>query len=159
MQTLAETEAPSRGLTSAIWVAAALSAGSSLLHWLTTSTDTHSWSGDAAVSLVAGTGLMGLAMLLVARPWSAPTVRAISLLGAVGTAVVVIAVLLPLLSGAASGHAGTPGHVGHDVEGGETIAVVEVIRTTAEVALIGVLAWLHRATGRAATPRLTEASG
>ena len=152
MQTLAETDAPPGVLTGGIWVAAALSAGASLLHWIATSTDTHTWSSAAVVSLVAGAALMGLAILLTARPWSAPTARTIYLVGAVGTAVVVIAFLLPLLSEATSGHAGDVAHAGHDVGGGEAIAIVNVVRTAGEVALTGVLVWLHRMTAPAAHP-------
>ena len=144
MQTLVETDAPPGALTSGTWVAAALSAGASLLHWITTRTDTHSWSGDAVLSLLAGAALMGLAIVLVARPWSAPTARTIYLAGALGTAVVVIAFLLPLLSGATSGHGGDAGHAGHDVGADDWTAVVTVMRTAAEGVLIGVLVWLHR---------------
>jgi hypothetical protein len=150
MQTLAETDATPGALTSGTRVAAALAAGASLLHWIgTDNTDTHSWSGDALVSLVAGAALMGLAIVLVARPRSVRTARAVYLVGAVGTAVVVMAVLLPLLSGATSGHAGNAAHSGHDAGGAEGIASADAIRAALELVLIGVLAWMYRMTGRA----------
>jgi hypothetical protein len=152
MQTLAETDAPGGALTSGTWVAAALSAGASLLHWITTSTDTHSWSGDAVVSLVAGAALMGLAIVLVARPWSVRAARTVNVVGGVGTALVVIAFILPVLSAATSGHAGDAGHAGHDVGGGEAVAAANAVRTVLEVALVGVLLWMHRMTGPAAQP-------
>lgn len=158
MQTFAETAAPPGWLARATWVAACLAATASLLHWITTSTDTHSWSGDAVVSLVAGAGLMLLALTLAARPWGSRPARTISLAGAVGTAVVVIAFLLPVLSELTSGHAGEPGHVGHDVGGGEAIVAAAVIRTTLEVMLVGLLAWMHRRT-RGDEPGLSGATG
>lgn len=147
MQTVAENRAPPRPLAGATWVAAALAASGSLLHWITTSTDAHSWSGEAAVSLVAGAALMALAMLLAAGPWSARTTRTICLIGAVGTAVVLAAFLLPVLSELTSGHAGQAGHGGHGMAGEEAIGSAAVVRTTVEAILIGVLAWLHRLLG------------
>lgn len=154
MQTLAEADAPPGAMTSGTWVAVALSAGASLLHWIgtRTGTGTHNWSSDAVISLVAGAALMGLSILLVARPWSGRTARTLYLLGAMGTAVVVMAFLLPLLSGATSGHAGEVDHAGHPVEGGQAIAIVTVVRSAGEVALIGVLVWLHRMTAPAVQP-------
>lgn len=158
MRTLAESGAPHRWLAQATWVAVALAATASLLHWITTSTDTHSWSGDAVVSLAAGAGLMLLALTLAARPWSTGTARTIYLAGAVGTAVVVVAVLLPVLSELTSGHAAGPGHAGHDVAGDPTIVAAAALRTTVEVILVGLLAWMHRLAGRD-EPGLTGAAG
>jgi len=60
MQTLTEGGAPHRPLPGFTWVAAALAATASLLHWITTGTGTHDWAGDAVVSLVAGAALMGV---------------------------------------------------------------------------------------------------
>ena len=76
MHTLPETGAPHRWLARATWLAAGLAAIASLLHWITTSTDTHSWTGDAVLSLVAGAGLMLLALTLAARSWGPRTARA-----------------------------------------------------------------------------------
>lgn len=151
MLTHAEPDAPSGAATSGARVAATLAAGASLLHWVTIGTQTHSWSAVAAGSLLAGVALMGLALMLVALPWSAGAIRSISLLGAAGTAIVVVAFLLPALSSATSGHAGDAGHPGHEVADG-AIALVDIIRTASEVALIGVLAWLYRTTGRRPHP-------
>lgn len=159
MQTLADAGATPRSLPALTWLAAALAAGASLSYWITTDTETHSWSGGAVLSLIAGAALMGLAMALMSRPWSAPTARTIYLFAAVGTAVMVIAALLPLLSGATSGHAAEAGHAVHDVGGGSDTSIVEVVRTAAEVALIGVLVWLHRMTASGAHANATEASG
>jgi len=142
MQTLADRR-DAQSLDGATWLAAALSAGASLLHWIATDSDTHNWSGDTVVSLVAGAALMALAIALMARPWNVRTARAMYLIGAVATAGVVIAFLLSLLLAQPS----TPGHVGHDVHG-EHIATVDAIRTTVEVALIGVLLWKLRLTGQ-----------
>jgi hypothetical protein len=158
MHTLAETGAPHRWLARATWLAAALAATASLLHWVTTSTDTHSWTGEAVVSLVAGAGLMLLALTLAARIWSTGTARTIYLAGAVGTALVVIALLLPVLSEATSGHTGGPGHVGHDVGEDEVMVAAAVARTTVEVTLVGLLAWMHRVSGRD-EPGLTGVAG
>lgn len=152
MLTRAETDAPSGAPTSGAWLAAALAAGASLLHWVNTGSDTHDWSATAAFSLLAGVVLMGLAMLLVARPWSASATRTISLLGVAGTALVVVAFLLPVLSTATSGHASDAGHPRHEVADG-AIAPVGIIRTAAEVALIGVMAWLYRTTARSPDPK------
>lgn len=158
MQTLADTGAAPRPVPFTAWVAAALAAAASLLHWIGTNTDTHAWSGDAVVALVAGAGLMALAMVLVARPWSDAAARTIYLVGAAATAVVVMAFLLPLLSGLTTGHVDTSGHAGHDVGGGDWIATANVVRTTLEVALVGVLLWMHRRMGRPGAA-VTEASG
>jgi len=149
MLTLAETDAPPPILRAATWSAAALAACASLLHWIATDGATHTWSADAAVSLVAGAGLMGLGILLVAAPWSARSARAAYLISATWAVVVVLAVVLPLLSGWTSGHAGDAGHAGHDVGGGEPLAIAGAIRTALEVALIGVLLWMYRMTGPA----------
>lgn len=148
MQTLAESGAPSRARAGATWLGAALAAGASLLHWSTTGTDTHDWSGDAVVSLVAGAALMGLALLLAARPWSAETTRTICLIGAMGTAVVLVFFLLPVLSEATSGHARQAGHGGHGMAGDDAAVSADVVRMTLEAVLIGVLVWLHRLTSR-----------
>lgn len=148
MQTLAETDAPAGALTSGTWVAAALSAGASLLHWITTSTDTHSWSGEAVVSLIAGAGLMALAMVLAAGSLSVRIVRAVFLIGAVATAAVVVAFLLPLLSGVTSGHVDDAGHAGHAVGAGDEVAILDAVLIAVQVALIGVLLWMYRVTGR-----------
>jgi hypothetical protein len=158
MQTLAETGAARRALPGATWAAAALSASASLLHWIATDTDTHSWSADAVIGLIAGAGLMALAMALVARPWGARTTRALYLIGAVGTAVVVMAFLLPLLSGVTSGHVDNGGHAGHDVNGDGGIVTLDAARMSVQVALVGVLVWMHRVTGRP-DPEVTEAAG
>lgn len=159
MQTLADAGATPRSLPALTWLAAALAAGASLSYWITTDTETHSWSGGAVLSLIAGAALMGLAMVLLSRPWSAPTARTIYLFAAVGTTAMVIAALLPLFSGATSGHAADAGHAGHDVGGGLETAIVEVARTAGQVALIGVLVWLHRTTASGAHPNATEAPG
>jgi bacteriorhodopsin len=129
-----------------------------LLHWIGTNTDTHGWSGDAVVALAGGAGLMALAIVLVARPWSGPTARTIYLVGAVATTVLVIAFLLPVLSGVTTGHVDTSGHAAHDVGGGEGVATANAIRTTLEVVLVGVLVWMHRRTGRP-SPEVTETPG
>lgn len=149
MQTRTETGAPHRTLPGVTWVAAALAAAASLLHWITTGTVTHSWSGDAVVSLVAGAALMALAITLAAGPWGPRTTRTLYLVGAVGTAVVVMAVLLPVLSEVTSGHAGGAGHTGHDVgggDGGDGIVSAGVVRTAVELILVAVLVWMHRLT-------------
>lgn len=152
MHTVTEHGAPSRTVAGATWLAAALAAGASLLHWITTSTATHDWSGDAVVSLVAGAALMALALLLAARPWSAETSRTICLIGAVGTAVALVFFLLPELSEATSGHARQAVHDGHGMAGGDAAVSADVARMTLEAVLIGVLVWLLRLTGR---PRAT----
>ena len=158
MQTLAETGARHRWLAGATWVAAALAATASLLHWVTTSTDTHSWTGEAVVSLVAGAGLMLLALTLAARPWSIRTARTIYVAGAVGTAVVVVALLLPVLSELTSGHTSGPGHAGHDIGGDAATVAATIVRATLEVMLVGLLAWMHRLSARG-EPELTGAAG
>lgn len=135
-------------MAGATWLAAALAAGASLLHWLTTSTDTHDWSGDAVVSLVAGGALMALALLLAARPWSAETTRTICLIGAAGTAVVLMFFLLPVLSEVTSGHPRQASHDAHGMAGDDAAVSADVVRMTLEALLIGALAWLHRLTGR-----------
>lgn len=132
-------------LRNAAWAAMALAAGASLLHWITTSTDTHSWTVDAALSLVAGAGLMALAIAVAAGPWSARTTRAIAVIGAAATAAVVIAfVLLVLLEPPAT--AVDVVHAGHGA-GGEALSSMEVVRTAVELALVGVLLWIHRLAG------------
>lgn len=144
------------GLRNGVWAATALAAGASLLHWVTTSTDTHSWSADAALSLAAGAGLMTLAIALVAGPWSARTTRAIALIGAAGSAAVVLAfVLLVLLEPAVTITDG--GHAGHGVAD-ERLSSVEVVRTVVEVGLGGVLLWVHRLAG-IDRPEISPAAG
>lgn len=148
MQSLADVRPTAGALPIGAWVAAALAAGASLLHWITTSTETHSWSGEAVASLIAGVGLMALAMVLVAGPLSGRTARAMFLVGAVATAVVVVTFLLPLLSGVTSGHVDNPAHAGHDVAGGDEVAILDAALIAVQVALIGVLLWIYRRTGR-----------
>lgn len=157
MQMSAESGATPTGLPAATFVAAAAAACASLLHWIGTTTDTHAWSIDAAVSLLAGAGLMALAITLAGRPLSIRMVRRVCLIGAVGTAVVVIAFLLPVLSEVTSGHAEQAEHAGHALAGGEALIAAEVVRTTLELVLIGLLVWIHRATGPGASA-LTETS-
>jgi len=140
MQTRTEAGAAPTALSGATWLAAGLAAGASLLRWLGTDTDTHSWSSDALVSLVAGAGLMALAVALVAWRWGARTARSAYLIGAAGTATVVMAFLIPL----ALGQPPSTGHEGHGVQDGDGIAMVEWIRTLAELSLVGVLLWLYR---------------
>jgi hypothetical protein len=148
MQTLAEMRTTAGALPIGTWVATALAAGASLLHWITTSTDTHSWSGEAVVSLIAGAGLMALAMVLAAGSLSVRIVRAVFLIGAVATAAVVVAFLLPLLSGVTSGHVDDAGHAGHAVGAGDEVAILDAVLIAVQVALIGVLLWMYRVTGR-----------
>jgi hypothetical protein len=132
-------------LRNAGWAGAALAAGASVLHWITTSSDTHAWSADAALSLVAGAGLMTLAIALAAGPGSARTTRAVALVGAAGTAAVLLAfVLLVLLEPAAT--TTELGHAGHGA-GDQGLSSVEVVRTAVELGLVGVLLWLHRLAG------------
>lgn len=159
MQTIADAGATPRSLPALTWVAAALAAGASLSYWITTDTATHVWSGEAVLSLIAGAALAGLAMVLVARPWNASAAREIYLVGAVGTAAMVIAALLPLLSGVTSGHAADVEHAAHVVAGGQAGATVDALRIVAEVALVGAMVWLHRTTAPAAHPNATEATG
>ena len=148
MQTLAETRDTSRPLPIGTWVAAALSAAASLLHWLSTDTDTHSWSGEAVIALIAGAGLMALAMILVTGPWSARSARAVYLVGAVGTAVVVMALLLPILSGLTSGHVETGGHAAHDGGGNGGIVTLDAVLITVQAGLVAVLLWMYRVAAR-----------
>jgi hypothetical protein len=146
MQTrIASTNADA--LRNATWAATALAAGASLLHWITTGTDTHSWSADAGLALVAGAGLMTLAIALAAGPWGPRRTRAIALGGAAATAAVILAfVLLVLLEPPVT--AVDAGHAGHGA-GGEGLSSTEVVRTAVEVGLVGVLLWLHRLAGSA----------
>lgn len=146
MRTLAETGATRPGLPAASLVAAAVAAGASLLNWVGTTTDTHSWSSDAVISLLGGAGLMALAIALAGRPWSLRTLRTLCLVGAVGTAVALMAYLLPVLSELTSGHAEQGEHAGHTLAGSDALITAEVVRTAMEVILIGLLAWMHRVT-------------
>ena len=148
MHTLPETGAPHRWLARATWLAAGLAAIASLLHWITTSTDTHSWSGEAVVALIAGAGLMALAMILAAGSLSARAARLVFLVGAVATAVVAVVFLLPFLSGLTSGHVEDAGHAGHAVGAGDEVAILDGVLIAVQVALIAVLLWMYRVTGR-----------
>jgi peptidoglycan/LPS O-acetylase OafA/YrhL len=143
MQTPADSRTGARwpALT---WGAAALAAGSSLSYWLTTDTDTHSWSADAVVSLVAGAALMGLAIALLAGRSSRRTTRATYLVGAAGTAVMLLFLVVPLLQGQPPAE----GHAGHAMPAEEPMAAMGSVRIAAEAALIAVLLWLHRLSGR-----------
>lgn len=158
MQTPAETRDSSSSLPIGTWVAAALSAAASLLHWLSTDTATHSWSGETVVALIAGAGLMALAMILVTGPWSGRTMRAVSLVGAVGTALVVMAFLLPILSGLTTGHVDSGGHSAHDAGGNAGIVTLEAALITVQVGLVGVLLWMYRVAARPVREP-TEAAG
>lgn len=138
------------------WAAVALAAGGSLLHWITTSTDTHSWTADAGLSLVAGAGLMTLAIGLSAGPWRPRTTGWIAIVGAAYTTVVALAfVLLVLLEPAVPPL--DSGHAGHGA-GGAGLSSAEVVRTTIELGLVGVLVWLHRLSGRHG-PEISPAAG
>lgn len=148
MQTLAEMRTTAGALPIGTRVAAALAAGASLLHWITTSTDTHSWSGEAVVALIAGAGLMALAMILAAGSLSARAARLVFLVGAVATAVVAVVFLLPFLSGLTSGHVEDAGHAGHAVGAGDEVAILDGVLIAVQVALIAVLLWMYRVTGR-----------
>lgn len=126
--------------------AMALAAAASLLHWITTSSDTHSWSTDAVLALVAGTMLITLTIALAAGPWSARMTRTIALAGAAAALAIVLAfVLLAILEPTAASV--DAGHAGHGA-GGEGVSSTEVVRTAVEIGLVGVLLWLYRLTGR-----------
>lgn len=158
MRAFSPSGAPSGSLFGLTWVAGALAAGASVMHWIGTDTETHSWSTDAVISLVAGTALMALAILLVTGPWSVRTAQRIFLVGAIGTAIAVTAFVLPVLSAATSGHAEPNVHSGHEVSSGDPIAIVQTVRTGMELALIGVLVRLQRLTIWSGS-RVTKASG
>ena len=145
-----------QALRNAGWAAMALAASASLLHWITTSNDTHSWTADAALALVAGAGLMTLAIALAAGPRSAGAVRAIAVVGMAGTAAVLLAfVVLVLLEPPVTATVG--GHAGHGA-GGEGLSSTEVVRTALELGLVAVLLWLHRLAGRH-LPQISSAAG
>lgn len=151
MQTRTDAGAPAERVPSAAWLAAGLASGASLLHWISTGSATHSWSAEAVVSLLAGAGLMGLALVLAARPWSLRQARAVYLIGALGTTVVLAAFVLPVALALVLPQPSGTGHGGH-AAGGDGIAGIDGIRMAAEGALIGVLLWLYRRPGGQAVP-------
>jgi hypothetical protein len=133
--------------------AAGLSALASVLHGIVAPEHTHEGWAYAAVLVVAAVAQMLLAVaLLAAPPWgqrsgSGPsevrtvrTAQAVYLLGAVGTAAIVV---LYLTTRTADIHHGGHG-AGVVLDGG----TIDVVSRAAELALIGVLARLYQLAGR-----------
>lgn len=129
------------------WTAAGLSVGASLLHWAGGENQTHLWSLDALLLVGAASAQVLLAMLLVLAPWhdthphSDGTESSVYLAGAALNAAILIGFTLPLLLG-------QPADGGQGVVARPGINAVEAAAAGMEAALVGLLLWLSRRTGR-----------
>ena len=134
------------------WFAAGLSALASVLHGIVAPEHTHEGWAYAAVLVLAAVAQMVYAVVLLAAPWgqrsgsgrcgvgTERTARAVYLLGAAGTAAIMVLYLTTRTAGIHhEGHA-----TGVVLDGG----TIDLISRAAELALIGVLARLYQLAGR-----------
>lgn len=134
-------------------LAAGLSAVASVIHGAVTGEHFEEWWGYGLFFVVAAAAQMGFAVLLVlgggrsdqGQPGDGRlSLRTLALLGIAGNALVILLWVVTRTIGIP--------FFGPEAGEVEEVGAIDLVSKVTELALIGVLAWIHRLAGRDSTP-------